>query len=230
MKYKKRNIYIIIFSIFTYLLVTFLYNKFILNDKFIEICVLNKDFKRGDKISEDSIFLLKVNIENKNIQYLSKEEVIGKILKNDFCQGQLLTKDLIEDKSTYINPSDGKEIVTIPIKNAYDIVSYRIEKGSIVNIYYTGKASQLNNFINSSNLENITSSGTSDSYTTIKILENVKIIDIFDKYGNSIKIDKSDTKNKDFQIDAIMVETTKEKVMKISNIKNYGTFNISILK
>jgi hypothetical protein len=212
------------------LLVTFLYNKFILNDKFIEICVLNKDFKRGDKISEDSIFLLKVNIENKNIQYLSKEEVIGKILKNDFCQGQLLTKDLIEDKSTYINPSDGKEIVTIPIKNAYDIVSYRIEKGSIVNIYYTGKASQLNNFINSSNLENITSSGTSDSYTTIKILENVKIIDIFDKYGNSIKIDKSDTKNKDFQIDAIMVETTKEKVMKISNIKNYGTFNISILK
>lgn len=230
MKYKKKNIYILLFSIFIYLLLSFIYNKFILNDKFVEICILNKDLKRGDKISQDSFYLLKVNAENNGRQYVSKKDVIGKVVKNNFCQGQVLSTDLVEDEMSYISPSDSKEIVTIPVKNACDIVSYHIEKGNIVNIYYTGKTIQLNNFINTNNFENITSSGNNDSYTTIKFLEKIKILDVFDKYGNSIKISENDTKNKDLQVDAIMLETTKENVMKISNIKNYGTFNISILK
>ena len=60
------------------------------------------------------------------------------------------------------------------------------------------------------------------------MLENVKIIDVFDKYGNKVNKKKENIDKLD--VYSIMIEVEKEMITRINNLKNYGKFSLSIIK
>ena len=234
MSYKKRLI-VLVCAIFVYMCILFLYNK-INNDNCIEVLVLNNDVTRGENL-ESSDFN-KVIIKDKNLfveeEVLMLEDVQNFVLRKDLTKGAIvLKKDLIE-KSKYNTIDEQTEIISVNISNSDDIVSYQIEKNSIVNLYYTGKYSLAKNILKDLNLPNVSTKNDNinkmdGEYITVKLVENIKILDLFDKYGNVVDT-KNYNKNESNKIDTIMFNANNDMIMKIKNLKNYGEFSISVVK
>lgn len=215
--------------------ILFIYNK-INNDNFKEVLVLNNDVTRGENL-ESSDFN-KVIIKDNNLfvdeEVLLLEDVQNFVLRKDLTKGAIvLKKDLIE-KSKYNTIDNQTEIISINISNSDDIVSYQIEKNSIVNLYYTGKYELAKSVLKDLNLPNVSTKNENinkidGEYITVKLAENIKILDLFDKYGNAVD-SKSYNKNESNKIDTIMFSANNNMIMKIKNLKNYGEFSISVVK
>ena len=102
-----------------------------------------------------------------------------------------------------------------------------MQKGSIVNIYYTGKLKQSENII-SNTQESVISNSLSDGYISTQLLENVKVIATLDKEGNEVNVNENKlatSKN----IASVLIQTDKINVLKINNLKKYGSFSLSIV-
>ncbi len=234
MNYKKR-LYILILTIVSYFIFNHIYENSTKTDQLSQIYILNKDIVRGELITKDAVKQIEIlnsdNNLNRNI-YISDEQ-IGKVVSNNsYNLGQALLKDMVILKNEFINIEDDNELISISINKSDDNVSNQIKKGNIVNIYYTGKSSQVIDLVNKSNFESVVSDLESDGYSTIKIINNTEIINVFDKNGNEIKDNgrgSMNNINEDMEIiDTIMIKTTKEIVMLINNLKKYGTFSVSI--
>lgn len=234
MNYKKKII-ILVCSVWVYLGLIFLYSRLNTHD-YKEAYVLKKDLLRGEWLkqgdfekvyikSNDMFFNSDIFLLNENEQY---------VLNKDLSKGGILLKDHLISNSEYTKASQETEIISIKISNPEDIVSYQIEKNSVVNLYYTGNLELAKDILEELNLpfistkqENI--SRVDSKYITMKLVENLKVINIFDKYGNVIESGKH-LKNETNKIDTIMFEVNKNLVMKINNLKNYGQFSISIIR
>ena len=160
---------------------------------------------------------------------LDLNSVNGKVLKCKLSKGQILTEDMFIKKEEYISSDNEKEIISIKVSNSDDIASFQVFSGSYINIYYTGKSAQVQNILNQVDGESISSSSQIEGYTTIKLLNEIEVLDVFDKYGNNLD-KKTSAKNDSSIIDTIMLEVDKSKAMTINNLKNYGEFSVSIVK
>lgn len=220
---KRYVLLIFIMSIIIYLFLTYIYNKLIVNSNMESCYILKEDLKKGQEIKEE--FLLKVNIEKGIIKNVVNIDTINnKILNCDLKKGQVLLNDYCIGNDNY-TPSIENEIICLKIECPEDFVSYQIGKDSIVNIYYTGNADMANNIITDMNLSNV-KNDKETGYISIKMLENIRIIDVFDRYGNSIE----EVKENKSEINSIMIEVKSELVNKINNLKNYGKFSLSIVR
>lgn len=191
-----------------------------------EILVLEEDLVRGQKINESSYIKTQVrsgSIDNK----MNESDLDNKVLNTDLKAGQILIKDHLIDEQDYMIVSKGKEVICIKIESTDDFVSYQVGIDSIVNIYYTGKSAMATDILDDTNLETI-KSNENTGYITVKLLEEIKILNIFDKYGN--KVDRKKNKESNVEIDAAMIEVERGLVEKINNLKNYGKFSLSIIK
>lgn len=231
MKKYKRNLLILILSVCIYFVLTYLYNSLFTKDNMQEICILKKDYTRGSKIDKSDIITAKLKqLEiDSLVKYISASDLDNFVISKDMEKGDILTNNSVIKNDEYIKSSDEKEIVSIKVVNSQDVASYQIGKNSVINIYYTGKTSQASTILNTMNIPSISSDNISDGYTTVKILENIKILNIFDKYGNKMNI-KNEKKNETSIIDTIMIEVSKKDVASINNLSKYGTFSISIIK
>ena len=231
----KRNFIIVFFSILIYFILNFCYNFFFLNSNNKQIIyVLKSDISKGQEINLKDVECLKIYNINalSNLFSIDINKIIGKVAKNDLKEGQLLKDNLVLEKEAYLKSSNEKELVSIKVSNSEDVASFQIDKDSIVNIYYTGKTSQVQNFLKNTQLENLSSSSEIDGYTTIKLLNEVKVVNIFDKFGNKLKDKKevSSLKNESSLVDTVMIEVEKSNVINIKNLKKYGDFSISLIK
>ena len=120
----------------------------------------------------------------------------------NISKNQILTKDKIINKEEYIF-NDSKEMIAINIEDSSKYINSKLKKGSVVNIYFIPN----DNTEHQSGVENVDN--------------NVEILDISDKNGNSI------TNSKD--ILEIIVLLDKEKVFKINTLKPNGKFYVSII-
>lgn len=231
----KRNVIVVFFSILIYFVLNFCYNFFFLNSNNNQkIYVLKNEIPKGQEIKLENIEILKLNGENilNDLGSYDIDKMLGKVATNDLKEGQILKDNLVVEKDLYLKSSNEKELISIKVVNPEDLASFQIEKDSIVNIYYTGKTTQIQNFLKVTALENVSSSSEIDGYTTIKFLTQVKVINIFDKFGNKIK-DKKESgnlKNDSSIVDTVMIEVEKSDVININNLKKYGDFSISLIK
>ncbi len=226
MKYKK-NVYVIVISIVIFCILNLGYKYIFQTKNKINICILTENLNRGDVISEKCVKI--ISIDKKHLNFINKHvstNIYGMVAKDTYYVGQIITEDMLLSNEDYLSSND-KEIVSIPITASDDAASYTLQRGSIVNIYYTGKTLQIGDSLNFGNIPSIVSNGTVDSYTTFELISNVKVMGMFDKYGNSAQRHEI---NDNQIIDTIMIETTKENVIKINNLKNYGTFCVTIVK
>lgn len=228
----KKRLIVLIFSVFIYFLLVFLYNNILKKSDYIEAYILKENISRGKTLNlEDLEKVYFKDDSNINLKKITLYDNFDKyISKYDMVKGSLLLKDNFVLYDEYIKASDDNEVISIKISNPEDIVSYQIYKNSIVNIYYTGKLEFANSILNNLNSLNISTndeSKSSNGYITAKLASNVKVINLFDRYGNVVESD-NEKKNESNKIDTVMFELNKDLIMNINNLKNYGEFYITI--
>lgn len=223
---KKYVLIILIIAIFIYFIITYIYFNFITKDNIENVIVIKEDLYRGQKIEEKSY--IQVSIRSGNINNVaSVDDISNKVLNCDLKRGQILLKDYCINAEEYISSTNLKEIICLNIENSDDFVSYQVAKDSTVNVYYTGKTELATSIAEEINVSNVKSNDNT-GYISFKLLENVKIIDVFDKYGN--KVDKKKENMDKIDVYSIMIEVEKEMITRINNLKNYGKFSLSIIK
>jgi hypothetical protein len=154
----------------------------------------------------------------------SFDDISGLYLKSDIYPGQILLHNQLSKKEDLMifSGEEGKEKISIKIKNSESGVSYILKKGSSINLY----ATIINEYaVNGvfSNIEKV-QIGTNDlGYSTIRILENVKVLGTFDEDG--IEVENSAER----VIDTILVCVTHEEAQKINLLKDIATFGITEL-
>lgn len=190
--------------IIVYFTMLFLYHRIVLSKEYVSVYALTKDITKGKNILQEDVYEIKLNKkefdENFDIgKNIFDEEVV---VSQNISKNQILTKDKIITKEEYVF-DDSKEMIAINIENNSKYINSKLTKGSIVNIYFVPNE----NTVPQSSVE--------------KVDNNVKILDISDKNGNSI------TNSKD--ILEIIVLLDKEKVLKINTLKPNGKFYVSII-
>lgn len=231
----RRRLIILILSASIFFMLTYIYNLVSLDKDYIEAFLVKERFSRGDVLNINNLSKVYLKKDNNNVEenFVLSNNLEKYVASKDIEKGKLLLKDDLILESSYNNVEEDYEIISIKISNPEDIVSYQIEKDSIVNLYYTGKSEFASNILNDMKNSYVSTNKKSNSFdngfVTVKLADNVKVINLFDKYGNMIK-DKNTIKNELNKVDTIMFKLKKELVMKISNLKNYGDFSVSIIK
>lgn len=212
--------YVVIIAIVIYFTLSFIYNNFITKDDFKYVYLLDKKVSRGDMVLESDFVKMKILGDYSN-KYLS-EFTSDKVYSDDYMPGYIISNEMLISNEEYIQIDSNKELVSIKFDFSEDAASYQVEKGSVVNIFYSAKLFDVSEIINSINKENIISNKLDNSYVTVKLLEKAKIKNCYDKFGK-VAINSG-------VIETVLIEVSKEDSIMINNLKNYGKFSISIIK
>jgi Flp pilus assembly protein CpaB len=70
------------------------------------------------------------------------------------------------------------------------------------------------------------SSSNTESFVSASILENIEVIDIYDK--NGYKINNGRSKNEGTIIDTVTIKVDKNMANILNNLKKYGEFSLTI--
>lgn len=225
---RTRRIHIIILSIIIYLILNYLYSNTFLNKDTTNIYVLNKDVKRGDKLSLDMLDMVVIkNSKISETEYFEFSHNDNYIIQDNYFKGQVLLNPMIINSEEYEIVENKKERVSIKLQESSDAASYKLCKGSIINLYFSAKKSQFDNIFNLYLNNSIVSSNNSEGYITIMVLKEIKVINVYDKYGNELKNTK--IKGENNIIDTITIEVENLDAIKINNLINYGKFSVSVL-
>lgn len=210
LKNTKKLIISFVISLCIVLLFQFVFNSFFKSDN-ETIYVLTKDIYKGERITNEDLKSITVS-SNVDMKDSFDIDYTNKVAKENLSKGQVLSKDNITDKEELDETDEKYEYVSIEIKSISQAMAYQLKKGDNINVYFTSK-----DIISESS-----SQGIVKNTKTIKILEKKKIIGLYDSSGNEV-ID-NDVYN------AIVLRVTSEEAVNISNIKEEGNFNISLVK
>ncbi len=226
----RRNIYLLILTIIIYFSFNYVYTKIFNKNNFLEVYVISKQLSRGEVITNDNMEIIKIENNDGNKNYITKEEIGNIVSKDTYEKGQIFFKNMAIPVDEYKAIENNSEIISITLDKLDDNVSNQIDKGSIINIYYTGKTSQVKSILNNVNSSSIISDSQNESYLTFLMLENCKVLDICDSNGNEILKNNTTKSNYSLKINTVILETTRENALIINNIKVYGEFSASIVK
>lgn len=213
----------IVLAIILFTTSTIAQKKLIKYEPKVKCLFLKEDILANEIVTEEKFVLKDIDISlvtnTKIIQDFSKIENL--YAKDNIYKGQLaLEKQFAtkEDLSVY-EIEDGKEKISIKIKNSENGVSYSIKENSKINLYATIRNDFAESFLKEK--ERLTIGQKEDGYTIIKLLSDVKILETYDIDG--IRMKESDTKI----IDTIMIAVNKEEAKEINLLKDIATFNIT---
>ena len=222
----KKNIIILIISIFTYFIIASIYSNVINKSDYIDVYVLNKNVSRGESLNQEDLKKVRI-LRNETLNDDYNVDINNKyVYKDSLYKNQIIYNNILINKNDYVSTSS--EIVTIKLDSIEDAASYQLEKGSIVNIFYTSKTSDVTNILSAINKQNMIIGSGSAEFVTIKIFENIKILNVFNKDGNIIKKDENLSVNK--SIATVNIEISKEEAMLFNSLKNKGKFSITVLR
>lgn len=230
----RRKLIILILSIGICFGIMAIYEKIVIHHDFEEILILKQEVKRGEMLNPE--MFRKVRIEKGNesedMNFVKMDQLKGVVANFDMKKGNILLKENILSLQVYNKAEEGYEIISIPIRNSDDIASYQVRKYQRISLYYTGKTNLASNLLKELPLESVNSNQNSkleEGYTTVKLLENIAIMDIYDQYGNVITSNQIEN-GKSEKMDTIMIEVKKDMALKINNLKQYGNFSIAIIQ
>lgn len=220
----KRNIIILTLAIIIYLCLVY-FKSCIVTNNTKEVYVLNKDITRGENILITDVDKIVIN-SDLNLECV--ENVENLVAKTDLSRGKIFCKEDAINKSEYQMLEDNKkEKILLKLEDMDIKGSNKLIKGSIVNIYYTGRTTQLDSLIASKSFKKIKSSSIADGYTTIAFLNSIKVVGVYNKNGEEAKSESTFLSDTTY---AIEIEVDQDIAMLVQNLKNYGKFNITIKK
>lgn len=195
---------LMIIFVIVYIFISVIYKNIVLSKEYIDAYILNNDILRGNKISNQDICKVKIqkNSYNGDINFIVNSLKDKDVSKINLVKGQVITKDLLISEEEYVYDKN-KEIISLDLDKNDIATNSKLEKGSMVNIYFV-KTNQNDN-----------------SEPVELIEENVKIIDVNDDEANSV--------NKDKKASKIVISLSREKVLLVNSYKKSGVFNISLI-
>lgn len=232
MKYKK-YIIILIISVVIFLSLMFIYNNFIIKTEYLECFVIKSDSAMGQVIDQSNIEKCKIDKKIDGIEYITDINLYSDyVFKHDVKSGTIL-KDIDLIKADKYEVDKSYEYISIKVTNAEDSVSYQVGKNKIVNLYYTAKTSQIEDIMQlfsykEGEIKDYVILGTQEPFTTVKLLENIEIVDLFNK--NGISVENKELLGTDTLIDTVMIKVKSDMAIRINNLKNYGSFSFSVVR
>ena len=194
--------FLVIFVI-TYFLISFLYKKIIINEKYQEVYMLTENLQIGEKIQEEKVKKVRINKNDFSIDDDEIEQEISfNISKYDLKKGQIITKDLVIKEDEYII-DENRARIAIELDKSNVSINSALDKGSLIDIYYIRD-------------------DIADIEKRVELIANkVKVIDITDDNGNTV--------NRSSNASQVIVSLSKDKILLISKYKKLGSFSISIV-
>lgn len=201
-KLKIKFMFLVIFVI-TYFLISFLYKKIIINEKYQEVYMLTENLQIGEKIQEEKVKKVRINKNDFSIDDDEIEQDISfNISKYDLKKGQIITKDLVIKEDEYII-DENRARIAIELDKSNVSINSALDKGSLIDIYYIRD-------------------DIADIEKRVELIANkVKVIDITDDNGNTV--------NRSSNASQVIVSLSKDKILLISKYKKLGSFSISIV-
>ena len=143
-------------------------------------------------------------------------------LKDKLYKGQIIMIDQFDTKSNLniFNIEEGKEKISIKVRNPENGVSYILKPGSIVNVYATLNSDYVIDGV-FKDYEKKILGDTDTGYAILKVLSNVKILSTLDENGEEVE------NNIEKHIDTILISVTPEEAQYINLIREVATFNIT---
>ena len=219
----KKNIIILFIAIIIYIIISIVYQNLTIKNKYIDVYVLNRDVKRGENLNINDLIKMSVLSDKLHLEEYSFDINNEYVFKDNLYKNQIVSDSIVIKKDEYI--SSNLEIVSIKLDSIDNAASFQIEKGSVVNIFYTSKIQDVSNILGKINKENIVLGKGNSEIITLKLFENIKILNTYNKEGQIIKNDSS---NK--LISTISIELTKENAMLVNSLKNKGEFIVTIVR
>jgi hypothetical protein len=213
---------IIIFSVSTYL-----QRKLINYEPTISCFIALKDIIQYQKIDIKDVKKVEVPISLVINTKIIKEygEIDNLYTKDKIYAGQLIIKDQLDtsDNLRIYEFDPGKEITSIKVKSPENAASFQLRKNANINLYITLRYDLGEKFL--LDKERVSIGTIDDGYVTIKLIENVKVLGLFDSLGNPIEglLERE-------PIDSVLIAITNEEAEIINLIRDVGTFNITEVK
>lgn len=212
MNKNKRILISLCISLILLIVFNVIYSK-LKTKKEIKAYIVTKNIATGESINEENTSCITI------IQDKPNDNVLKNLDKNQYAKtslnvGQILISDLV-DSDKKVN--DGKyENISLPITSADDAASYKLKKGSKVNIYYTAKYSNVSEALKSTN-ELVYSSKSIEGVVTTKLYENIEVISLADSTGQGSNM-----------YTQIQIRVEKSEIPKLVCLKQFGTFTLTM--
>lgn len=211
---------IIVFSISTYM-----QKKLVNYIPTMKCLIVSNDINAYEQITEENIKYVDMPIEIvSNVQIVRDfNEIKDLYLKDKIYKGQILLSSQFDSKENLMiyNSEEGKEKISIKVKSSDNGVSYTLRENSLINIYATVRAEYISNELFSGEILYI--GDEEDGYGVSKILDNVKVLGVFDINGENLE--NSFEKN----IDTILIAVTPEEAKIINLYREIAVFSITEL-
>lgn len=217
----------IVLTIILFGISTYMQRKLINYEPETKCYVAKSDIERYEKVEDD--MLKEVSIPMNLVMNMkivqSIDEIEGKYAESKIYAGQILVKNQIGTKEelSIFEGEKGKEKIAIKIKSAENGVSYRIKERSLVNVYATLRTEYTNNVFADKARQYI--GNDDDGYCTIKILENARVIGVFDNNGLQVN-----DKTEELIPDTIMLSVSYDEARDINLIRDLASFNVTELE
>lgn len=224
MKFKINTLIItVILTIIVFGISTYMQKKLINYEATISCLILSEDIYKNEMVSKDKFKLANIPISVVATQKIVTDfsEIENLYAKDNIKKCQIVVRsqfDTKENLSIY-EAEIGKEKISIKVKSAENGVSYKIKENSYINVYATLRNELATNFLTQN--DRLSIGNEEDGYTVIKILNDVKVLGVFNVDG--IEINQSEGEN----IDSVLVSVTEEEAKQINLIREIANFNIT---
>jgi len=223
---KKINLYLIsgILSIVLFLVLTLIQWKIVNNTKFQTVFIAACDIKGEEQITNTNIKSVKVPekliVGTKAV--LDKKELNDKYAITDIFKGEIIFSGNLEskDKLKIIEVDSGLERISINIEKPENAVSYQLKSKDRIHLYFTGRTDVVRDSFKRYGL-NLETVEDDNSMQTVKLIENVEILGIYDEFG--LNCEENDAKTPD----TIVLGVSAKEAEIINNLREQGTFCIT---
>lgn len=214
----------IVLAIAAFVASTYLQKKAVNYIPTIKCLIANKDLDEYSAFSKDNFKIVDMPIEIiSNVRIVSNcEEADEMFLKSKIYKGQILLYEQLDsaDNLMIFNGEEGKEKISIKVKDPENGVSYIVKPGSLINVYATMNNDYALNGI-FKDFEKQSVGDEYSGYSIVKVLSQVKVLETFNENGE--EVEKSSERN----IDTVLVLATPEEAAYINLIREVASFNIT---
>lgn len=223
---KKINLFLVsgISAIILFLVLTFLEGQFINKEPVKTVFMVTNLIKKDEMISEENIKEVEVPeyLVNNSKMIIDKDKLKDKYAVRDIYEGEILFSQNIASSEALkiVEVEDNLERISIKIKNPENAVSYQIKPKDRIHLYFTGRTAMVRDSFLKYGLS-LTDVINDNSVQTVKLLENIEVLGIYDELGRSYT-------NSEFnKFDTVVLGVNKEKAEMINNLREQGVFDIT---
>lgn len=223
---KKINLYLIsgILSIVLFFILTLIQWKLVNNTNFQIVFIAAQDIKKEEKITNANIKEVRVPedliVGTKAV--LDRKELEDRYAVTEIFKGEIIFSGNLEskDKLKIVEVDSGLERIAINIENPENAVAYQIKSKDRIHLYFTGRTGVIRESFNHYGLK-LESVEDDNAMQTVKLIENVEVLGIYDKFGLNCEENESKTP------DTIVLGVSSKEAEIINNLRSQGIFDIT---